>query len=64
MIESPFSGRSRPLLALALCLGAAPLGAVEKVAPMVPAYAVTDKYVTSPTMLVRAGADGLIREIW
>jgi GH15 family glucan-1,4-alpha-glucosidase len=31
---------------------------------MVPAYAVTDKYVTSPTMLVRAGADGLIREIW
>lgn len=30
----------------------------------VPAYEITDTYVTSPTMLVRAGADGAIKEIW
>ena len=31
---------------------------------MVPEFAITDTYVTSPTMLVRAGIDGGIREIW
>ena len=30
----------------------------------VPAYEITDTFVTSPTMLVRAGADGAIKEIW
>ena len=44
-----------PLLALA---GA--LHGVDKV----PEFSITDRYVTSPTMLVRAGADGLVREIW
>ena len=38
--------------------------AIDKVGPLVPAYDLTDKYVTSQTMLVRAGADGLVREIW
>jgi hypothetical protein len=54
-------------LILAACTGLGALGsvrAVDKVGPLVPAYDVTDKYVTSSTMLVRAGADGLIREIW
>jgi hypothetical protein len=49
-----------PVLALALlCLGN-PLRAVDKV----PDYDVTDTYVTSPTLLVRAGADGQLKEIW
>ena len=30
----------------------------------VPAFSITDTYDTSPTMLVRAGANGDIREIW
>ncbi|HEY1847587.1 MAG TPA: hypothetical protein VGG37_00210 [Opitutaceae bacterium] len=52
-------------LRILACLGAAALlapqaGAVDKV----PEYGVTDTYVTSPTMLVRAGADGCLREIW
>jgi hypothetical protein len=54
-------------LAWAVCLGLAGTGsarAIQKVGPLVPAYDLTDKYVTSSTMLVRAGADGLIREIW
>lgn len=34
--------------------------AVDKV----PEFSISDRYVTSPTMLVRAGADGRIREIW
>ncbi|HEY5079626.1 MAG TPA: hypothetical protein VII43_07245, partial [Opitutaceae bacterium] len=30
----------------------------------VPVFAITDTYATSPTMLVRVGANGEIREIW
>jgi hypothetical protein len=36
------------------------LRAVDKV----PEYKITDTYVTSPTMLLRAGDDGEIKEIW
>ena len=46
------------ILALA-CLGCT-LRAVDKV----PDYDGTDTYVTSPTLLVRAGADGQLKEIW
>ncbi len=46
------------LFAFALLAGT--LRAVDKV----PEYAITDTYVTSPTMLLRAGSDGEIREIW
>jgi hypothetical protein len=51
----------KPLLSLAVfaLLGTA-LRAVDKV----PEYEITDTYVTSPTMLLRAGADGEIKEIW
>jgi hypothetical protein len=51
--------------AIFICLAAAGrLGAIDKVGPLVPAFDMTDKYATGPTMLVRAGADGQIREIW
>ena len=30
----------------------------------VPEYDISDRYVTSPTMLVRAGVNGQIREVW
>ncbi len=39
---------------------AAGLGAVDKV----PKYEITDTFVTGPTMLLRAGRDGEIKEIW
>jgi len=47
------------LLASFALMGTA-LRAVDKV----PEYRITDTYVTSPTMLLRAGADGEIKEIW
>jgi len=50
----------RAFAALALLLSAGVLRAVDKV----PEYEITDTYVTSPTMLVRAGVDGQIKEIW
>ncbi len=47
-----------PLLPfLLLC---ANLGAVDKV----PEYAITDRYAAAPSMLLRAGKDGEVREIW
>jgi hypothetical protein len=46
------------LCAVALLAGT--LRAVDKV----PEYAITDTYVTSPTMLLRAGSDGEVKEIW
>ena len=46
------------LLAPLLCLPA--LWAVDKV----PEYAITDLYASGPTMLLRAGRDGEVREIW
>jgi hypothetical protein len=49
----------RLLLALPLAAAAALRGSGN-----VPEYAITDRYVTSPTMLLRAGADGEIREVW
>src|ERR1700722_10407090 len=48
---------------LRLVLLALPAGAVCA-AGLVPEFSTTDRYVTSPTMLVRAGANGEIREIW
>jgi hypothetical protein len=51
---------NRILLGLAIVSAATPLRAVDKV----PAFDVTDSYATSPTMLVRAGIDGELREIW
>jgi hypothetical protein len=48
------------LSAVIVGLLASTLRAVDKV----PEYAITDTYVTGPTMLVRAGVDGEIREIW
>jgi hypothetical protein len=50
----------RLLLATALLAAAGALRGVDKV----PEFAITDRYVTSPTMLVRAGADGELREVW
>jgi hypothetical protein len=50
--------RNFPLLALVLLCPAAL--AVDKV----PEYAITDTFATSPTMLLRAGVDGEVREIW
>lgn len=47
------------LLSLLLLLPGALL-AVDKV----PEFAITDRYVTSPTMLVRAGNSGEVKEIW
>jgi hypothetical protein len=49
----------RLLLAIPL-IAAGALRGVDKV----PEFAITDRYVTSPTMLVRAGADGEVREVW
>jgi hypothetical protein len=49
-----------PLCAALLCLLAPSLRAVDKV----PEYKITDTYVTSPTMLVRMGDDGEMKEIW
>ena len=48
---------SRAALLAVLATG---LRAVDKV----PDYLITDTYVTSPTMLVRAGDNGEIKEIW
>jgi hypothetical protein len=45
---------------LSLMLSAGALHAVDKV----PEFEITDTYVTSPTMLVRAGVDGQVKEIW
>ena len=45
---------------IGLCLFTPCLHAVD----MVPTYAITDRFVTGPTMLVRTGADGELREIW
>jgi hypothetical protein len=45
---------------LLLALGAGALHGAGNV----PEYAITDTYVTGPTMLLRAGADGEIREVW
>ena len=56
--ESPKLKRLRAILPFILSAGA--LHAVDQV----PAYEITDTYVTSPTMLLRAGVDGQIREIW
>jgi len=50
--------RNYPLLALVLLCPAAL--AVDKV----PEYAITDTFATSPTMLLRAGVNGEVREIW
>jgi hypothetical protein len=48
-----------------LCLAAfALLGTALRAVDKVPEYKTTDTYVTSPTMLLRAGADGEIKEIW
>jgi hypothetical protein len=48
-----------------LCIaGLAVLGGALRAADMVPAFEITDTYVTGPTMLVRAGSDGEIKEIW
>lgn len=49
-----------PRLLLALILCAPLLRAVDKV----PEYAITDLYASGPTMLLRAGRDGEVREIW
>src|ERR1022692_1694572 len=46
--------------ALSLILSAGALLGVDKV----PEFEITDTYATGPTMLVRAGADGQIKEIW
>ncbi len=51
---------NRSRLALLLILSAGAVRAVDKV----PEYRITDTYVTSPTMLLRAGVDGEIKEIW
>jgi hypothetical protein len=48
-----------PLLVALLAVGATGR-AVDKV----PDYEITDTYVTGPTMLLRAGNDTLIKEIW
>jgi GH15 family glucan-1,4-alpha-glucosidase len=48
---------------LRLLLLALPAGAASA-AGLVPDFSTNDRYVTSPTMLVRAGANGEIREIW
>lgn len=51
----------RPLISAALlAVLTASLRAVDKV----PEYSNTDSYVTSPTMLVRMGDHGEVREIW
>jgi len=51
----------RPLCAaLALAAFACALRGIDKV----PEFKITDTYATSPTMLVRAGADGEVKEIW
>ena len=42
------------LVASGIALLASPLRAVDKV----PDFEITDRYVTGPTMLLRAGADG------
>jgi hypothetical protein len=48
-----------------LCLAAfGLLGPALRAVDKVPEYKITDTYVTSPTMLLRAGADGEIKEIW
>lgn len=51
-----------PRTALVLC--AATAAGVLRGAGLVPEYAITDTFVTSPTMLLRMGADGQVREIW
>ncbi len=48
------------LVASGIALLASPLRAVDKV----PDFEITDRYVTGPTMLLRAGADGELKEIW
>src|ERR1039458_1874790 len=50
----------RLLLLLPLAAIAGALHGVDKV----PEYDISDRYVTSPTMLVRAGSNGQIREVW
>ncbi len=57
---NPSPAMRYPLCASLLCLLAARLGAVDKV----PEYKISDTYVTSPTMLVRMGDDGEMKEIW
>jgi hypothetical protein len=51
---------NRPLAALCLFLP----GFSARAAGLVPPYAITDTFVTGPTMLVRAGINGEVREIW
>jgi hypothetical protein len=48
------------LIVSGIVLLGGPLRAVDKV----PDFEITDGYVTGPTMLVRAGADGEIKEVW
>jgi hypothetical protein len=50
----------RLLTALPLILSAGALRGVD----MVPEFEITDTYATGPTMLVRAGIDGQVKEIW
>jgi hypothetical protein len=40
------------------------VAAVVASAEPVPEYSITDRYVTSPTQLVRMGQDGAVREVW
>ncbi len=51
---------NRPRAALCLFLTACAARGVDQV----PSYAITDTFVTGPTMLVRAGINGEVREIW
>ena len=50
----------RLVIAAGLAFLPSALCAVDKV----PEFEITDTYVTGPTMLVRAGANGEIKEIW
>jgi hypothetical protein len=51
-------------LRTALALSVALVAGLLRGAGLVPEYAITDTFVTSPTLLLRMGADGQVREIW
>jgi hypothetical protein len=60
-LPEPLPWMFKPLLSAAtLAVLATTLLAVDKV----PEYGITDTYVTGPTMLLRLGVNGEIREVW
>jgi hypothetical protein len=63
-IEGTPSRNPRPMRFLISAAAVAVLATSVRAVDKVPVYEITDTYVTSPTMLLRMGDRGEIREIW